>query len=493
MTSEQNALDLVVIADVHYVGQADHICPIPSRNAPLGGELLQRMWRRIQRKGLPDALVLMGDLVDNGEAPGAERDLAALKAQLEDTHVPVLVVPGNHDGDPDRLLRLFRDRPGLHEINGYGLITFADRYDPDDRAARAQEGLALIREVTSAHPRVPLLVFQHNPIHPPVESTYPYNLTNTPEVMRAYAENGVVLSVSGHLHTGSPLCYADRVGYVTCPALCEAPFRFLRVQVRGGQVAVQEESLRMSGGPPLVDVHVHTQYAYCATTVTAADAIERAEKFGLSGIVLTEHAGHLYVSREDPWWSFLNDPDMMRRCRAEGRDRMAAYRAEMEPLRSPSVRLGLEVECNRDGGLALLDEDREDWDLLVGAVHELPETCSGAVESDFMAITEKLLQQDVAVLAHPFRFFRRHKMETPRHLFRPMAQLLAAYRAAAEINFHTNEPDPDFFRCCLEEGVPIAFGSDAHALYEVGEFAPHLKVLREAGAGEELGEVLFSF
>ncbi len=165
----------------------------------------------------------------------------------------------------------------------------------------------------------------------------------------------------------------------------------------------------------------------------------------------------------------------------------------MESLRSSFVRIGLEVECDRNGELTLLDEDREGWDLLIGAVHYLPETFAGDVEHGFMAVTEKLLQQNVAVLAHPFRFFRRHKMEPPRHLSRPMAQLLAAHGAAAEINFHTNEPNPDFFRCCLEEGVPIALGSDAHALYEVGEFAPHLNVLRQAGVGENLEEVLLAF
>lgn len=492
MASERDELDLVILADVHYVNEADHICPVPTRNAPLGRELVDRAWRRIQRSGTPDAIVVMGDLVDNGEAADAERDLAALKAQLEKTGVPVVAVPGNHDGDPDRLLGIFDDRPGLHEIKGHLLVTFADRYDPEDRSARSTEGLALIREVASGRPNAPLLAFQHNPIHPPIESSYPYNLTNSSEVMRTYAESGVVLSVSGHLHPGSPLDYVDGVGYVVCPALCEAPFRFLRIRVRGREVAVWEESLGMPDEPPLVDVHVHTQYAYCATTVTATGAIDRAEKFGLSGIVLTEHAGHLYVSREDPWWSFLNDPDMKQRCRAEGRDRMSAYRAEMGALRSSSVRLGLEVECDRDGELALLDEDRAGWDLMVGAVHELPGAFGEHVESGFMAVTEKLLQHQVAVLAHPFRFFRRHKMEIPRHLFRPVARLLAEYGAAAEINFHTNEPNPAFFRCCLEESVPIALGSDAHALYEVGEFGPHMEVLREAGAGEVLGEVLFS-
>ena len=65
-------LDLVVMADLHYVGRAERICPIPERNAPLGKELLRRALRRLELSSPPDALVLIGDLVDDGEAPGAE-------------------------------------------------------------------------------------------------------------------------------------------------------------------------------------------------------------------------------------------------------------------------------------------------------------------------------------------------------------------------------------------------------------------------------------
>jgi len=490
--TERDTLDLAIIADVHYVCRADRICPIPERNARLGRELLQRALRRIQLSGPPDVLVLMGDLVDDGEARGAEQDLAALKEELEGAGVPAIVVPGNHDGDPDRLFRIFGDRPGVHEVKGYLLITFVDRYDPDDRAERSREGLALVRDVASSHPGAPLIVFQHNPIYPPIESSYPYNLTNAPEVMKVYSENGVVLSVSGHLHSGHGLVCADGVGYVICPALCEDPFRFLRIRVQGHEVAVHEEALKMPEEPPLVDVHVHTHYAYCATTVTAQDAIERARKFGLSGIVLTEHAGQLYVSPDDYWSGrFIEKPQLLRRYRSKGKDRMRDYRREMEALRSSFVRLGLEVECDRNGELSLLEEDREGWDLLVGAVHMLPEAYSGNVERGFMALTEKLLQGGVKVLAHPFRFFRRRGMEVPKHLFKPVAEMLAEYKVAAELNFHTNEPDPEFFRICLEEGVPIALGSDSHALYEVGEFAPHIELLRKLGVDGNLKDVLF--
>ena len=486
-------LDLVVMADLHYVGRAERICPIPERNAHLGKELLRRALRRLELSSPPDALVLIGDLVDDGEAPGAEEDLEALREELEGLSFPVIVVPGNHDGDPDRLLRTFGDRPGVHEVKGYLLLTFVDRYDPQDRAERSQDGLKLVRDVASSHPGFPIVALQHNPIYPPIESTYPYNLTNSREVMRTYSESGVVLSVSGHLHRGHELTYAGGVGYVVCPALCEEPFRFLRITLRGREVSLREESLKLPSEPPLVDVHVHTHYAYCASTVTAPGATERAEKFGLSGIVLTEHAGQLYVSPEEYWSGrFIEEPHLLRRYRDEGRDRMRAYRKEMEELRSSFVKLGLEVECDRYGNLSLLEEDAEGWDLLVGAVHKLPQAHSRDEERGFMHVTESLLRNGVGVLAHPFRFFRREGTEVPRHLFRPMARLLADYGVAAELNFHTNEPDPDFFGTCLEEGVKVALASDAHDLYEVGDFAPHLEFLRRLGLeGDDLKDVLF--
>ena len=486
-------LDLVVMADLHYVGRAERICPIPERNAHLGKELLRRALRRLELSSPPDALVLIGDLVDDGEAPGAEEDLEALREELEGLSFPVIVVPGNHDGDPDRLLRTFGDRPGVHEVKGYLLLTFVDRYDPRDRAERSRDGLKLVRDVASSHPGVPIVALQHNPIYPPIESTYPYNLTNSREVMRTYSESGVVLSVSGHLHRGHELTYAGGVGYVVCPALCEEPFRFLRITLRGRDASVREEVLKLPEEPSLVDVHVHTHYAYCASTVTAPGATERAEKFGLSGIVFTEHAGQLYVSPEEYWSGrFIEEPHLLRRYRDEGRDRMRAYRKEMEELRSSFVKLGLEVESDRYGNLSLLEEDADGWDLLVGAVHKLPQVHSRDEERGFMEVTESLLKNGVGVLAHPFRFFRRNGMEVPKHLFRPMARLLADYGVAAELNFHTNEPDPDFFGTCLEEGVKVALASDAHDLYEVGDFAPHLEFLRRLGLeGDDLKEVLF--
>ena len=61
---------------------------------------------------------------------------------------------------------------------------------------------------------------------------------------------------------------------------------------------------------------------------------------------------------------------------------------------------------------------------------------------------------------------------------------------AAEINFHTNEPDPAFFRLCLDTGVRLTFGSDAHDLHAIGEFTPHLQLLRNCGYDGDLADIV---
>jgi len=491
-------VELLLIADVHYVREAAHVCPIPERNARLGLELVRRVRLRVARGAPVDAVVLMGDLVDNGDAPGAELDLQALAEEVRKFGVPVIVVPGNHDGSAERLLSTFGDAVGVHRLGGYQLLTFADAYDSGDHAIRSAEGLALAAEAAAQHPAEPIIALQHNPVHPPIESSYPYNLTNAAEVMAGYEAAGVLLSLSGHYHPGLGGEAVRGVTYATCPALCEAPLRFLRVSVQGRSAALREESLVPGETPvPLVDHHMHTHYAYCADDVHPAASLERAEQFGVARVYFTEHAGQLYLPSDDYWGGlFRRDARSIPRAREAGQDRMPRYREEMEAFRSAWVGLGLEVELDAAGELTLLDEDREGWDLLLGAVHSLRGVANEGLSSAeaawrFMEETERIVGLGIDVLAHPFRIFRRSGREAPAELYGPVAQLLATHGVAAEVNYHTNEPDPRFFERCLAHGVKIALGSDSHGLWEVGELSPHLSLLRRIVADEELPEVLF--
>lgn len=483
---------ILVIADIHYVHHAQHVCAIPERRVALGAELIRRVLRRIRRIQKPDAIVLLGDLCDNGRALRAEDDLLELRDALAGAGAPLIPVFGNHDADARLIAKVFGAGAGRHEIKGVRLFVFTDSFAADDTATRSPEAMAELAKAACLPSNGPLIVFQHNPVYPPIDNPYPYILEGAPAVMAAYARAGVALSVSGHYHPGQALCEKNGVQYVTCPALCEEPFGFLLITVKGAAARVQEDHLAMDKSPALLDVHAHTQYAYCAETVEARKNIERGRLLGLAGLALTEHAGQLYVAPDDFWSArFLVAPRIMRKNRAQGRTRMEQYQREIGSLRSDYVRLGLEVELDLDGQLTLLEEDRDFFDFLIGAVHWLPGREAGSLPDgelarEFLRVTERLLETGIAVLAHPLRLFTRLDKSRPRDLYGPLARLIAQSGKAAEINFHTDEPDPAFFARVLAEGGRIALGSDAHAIEEVGEFTPHLALLREAAGGADL-------
>jgi len=74
----------------------------------------------------------------------------------------------------------------------------------------------------------------------------------------------------------------------------------------------------------------------------------------------------------------------------------------------------------------------------------------------------------------------------------PVVAVLKRYGIAVEINYHTNEPPAEFFRMCIENGIKLSLGSDAHNLYEVGEFYAHLKFLQKIAPDFDLCDLLIS-
>jgi histidinol phosphatase-like PHP family hydrolase/predicted phosphodiesterase len=498
VVSVLSQLDLLVVSDLHYVCRADHVCGIETRKSSLGPVLLRKAVQRMHHmKNKVDLVVLLGDMVDNGLADRAEDDLAEIAHCLRQLDIPFLCLPGNHDGDASRFASTFACDPGLHEICGYGFLVFHDQVGEGDVTTRPAEELALPQKVRALHPDMPLVALQHNPLHPNIESTYPYMPTNTAEILETYATADVTLSLSGHYHPGQA---AHRVNKTTCytvPALCEAPFRFAHVRLDGRQATVVEHALRLDEAG-LMDVHCHTQYAHCADDVDARQNVDIAGAMGLETLCLTEHAYHLYLDREAAWnYEWQTDLDLVRRALCQ-RGRMPQYREYIAELRrNGSVRCGLEVDLCADGRLLLAQEDFEGWDVLLGAVHNIHDfqagvTTQAEAEQLFLRDTQRLLENPVQVLAHPFRFFRRAGLEIPVHLFPTVAQMLAQAGVAAEVNFHTNDPDLRFVRECLNRNVRIAFGTDSHDLREVGELYPHLDLLKQAGVTTaDFAEVLY--
>ncbi len=253
-------------------------------------------------------------------------------------------------------------------------------------------------------------------------------------------------------------------------------------------------------GPLPWDIHCHTEYAYCTRDTTAAQNILVCKDAGLAGLGLVEHAFHLYFP-VDMAWSFRwqNEHDAVEKAfNGETPTRMAKYRRFIREIRrDPFVRIGLELDLLNDGRLLLAPQDSDGWDYLIGAIH----ACDGLTRPDsqshaekvFMRDLERLLAHPIQVLAHPFRFFNRGDLTKPTHLYKAVADLLAATGVAAEINHHINQPDPAFFRLCLERNVKIALGTDAHEPFEVGNLDKNLEFLNRIGVQpEDYGDLLYN-
>lgn len=234
----------MIVSDLHYVRVAQHVPTIAKRCSDLGRALLRGTFQRLHKEGIAiDLAIVLGDVVDYGGAVGAGRDLADIAHMLHGLGVPVLAVPGNHDGDPQRYGAIFRHGPGLFRVGGYGFYVFRDWIGPGDVTARPPGAVRMSVQIAAQAPELPLVVLQHNPLHPPIEREYPYMLANAEAAMDAYREARVVLSLSGHYHAGQAAHEVDGVTYYTVPALCEAPFRFAHLHLAGRRVTLQEYAL----------------------------------------------------------------------------------------------------------------------------------------------------------------------------------------------------------------------------------------------------------
>jgi Icc-related predicted phosphoesterase len=253
-------LTLLVIADLHYVNHAEYFNSHPHRKVKNSHIFLQKAFSGMKIEGIrPDVAILLGDIIDNGEFPEAETDLQEIAATVKKWGIPVLALPGNHDGDFNRFAQIFNTRPGLHVIQNYGFIVFHDKKQNDEKVFRSNADLEMLRRIRESHPELPLIALQHNPLHPHIESFYPYNPANAESVLKAYQQNQVMLSLSGHYHRGQAAHKIGDVIYYTVPAICEAPFRFAHIKLSGWEVKLQEHALKLAVDG-LMDVHCHTEF-----------------------------------------------------------------------------------------------------------------------------------------------------------------------------------------------------------------------------------------
>jgi histidinol phosphatase-like PHP family hydrolase len=480
---------IAVVSDLH----AGKVADGSACRGDIADVLLARAVYRLKRWIQPDIVLLLGDLVEDDGALGVRSVLERSAKAIGILECPLIVIPGNHDLVEELFYEYFPRPTEVVEVKGIRFLPFLDAQTPDFNATRSAADLDRMRGARKDFDG-PIVSVQHVSLFPAGSSDCPFYYTNATDVIGVMQEVGIGLAISGHYHEGVKLIREGKQAFVVNAALCEAPFSFLEIEIDGENIRTTRHSLQMSRELGLVDCHIHTPFAYCNENMEPALTLQLAENFGLAGAAFAEHSSHLYFNRAD-YKEERHLQEGLAVCRDED-DRFDAYLKELQKANCPGQCVGLEIECDYQNRLLLREEDRERVHFLIGAVHGLPERKAKVKDltqltEQFMTATATILQSGIRVLAHPFRIFRRCKFEPPEKLFAPVMQLLREANVAAEINFHTNEPPPDFFRLCIEAGVKLTFGSDAHHLREIGEFQPHLNLLQEIGYDGDLGEILF--
>ncbi|MCE5325152.1 MAG: metallophosphoesterase [Planctomycetaceae bacterium] len=496
-----DTLRLLILGDLHYARKDDPFTrPADQAVRYQGCEMIARAVACARARGAIDAILLTGDMADmpgamtfqSEPSPVARAALQDVRGALEAAApgVPVIAAPGNHDGPIADAGAVFGAWPSVAEIGHCRIGAFCD--DRPAQRLRSSEDLALLERLASD--KRPLITLQHYPLHP--QSGDIYTLLNRGDVMAAYARAGVLLAISGHAHVGLAPRQQGGVTYITAAGMYDPPHAFAIATIRGREVSIETVPMQLNAAdPPVIDMHAHTEFAYCGKDISTDLVIARCRQFGLAGVTFAEHAPQLYMLKDDFWQGrHIYEPPLWR---SVVQNRMGDYRRMMDQRRSDYVRAGFEVELDSSGDLTIFDEDRQWAQVLIGAVHWLtvPEQGRTAAEvvSTFMDDCRHLCEAGIDVLAHPWRYFRRSKSPEPRELYGELADILAATGTAAEINYHTNDPDPAFFAECIARGVKIALASDGHYMWETGAFRSHLDCLRAAaGSDTDLAPLLLA-
>ncbi len=481
-------ITIAVFTDIHYGA----VGSLAQRRSDIADTLLLRAVQRMNRLIHPDVVVILGDLVDDGAATGTPERLARLRATLDKLKSPYIVIPGNHDGNAEAFYRVFDCPAPFVDLDGIRFLAFVDREEPGYNASRDPNAIGRFRQARADYDG-PVVALQHVCLAPPGVADIPYNYTNAEAIIAEMAATGVVLSISGHHHAGAMPVRNATTTFVNAPGLCESPFPFLVITLDGDRVYVERQELAMPAHLELRDTHVHTQLAYCSDNMDVETAIALAKDFGLAGLGFTEHSGQLYFDVKR-YWGGEAARDGMASALPE-HNRMGAYLDLKRRYEGHGVFFGLEVDADLNGGVLLYPIDRDRFGWVAGAIHKLPSLAVPGVaieilEREFLAALEGLVRHNIAILVHPFRVFRGTGFELSARLFHPVAALLRRHAVAVEINFHHNQPPLPFVQMALEMGLKLAFGSDAHNLYEIGEFADHLKLLSDAGFSGVLSEVM---
>lgn len=157
-------------------------------------------------------ICLTGDLVDapldghlsQGEEKQVLKDYRAMKRCLDKSEIPYLALPGNHDL-PELFFKVFK-KEKLIKVHQYEIIPFYEYQIGSSKIYRDKEEWEnFLLNISREGPKNQIHL-QHYLIHIHKNKYFPHTYENAKALMEKIKNSKrVLLSLSGHLHSGSPL------------------------------------------------------------------------------------------------------------------------------------------------------------------------------------------------------------------------------------------------------------------------------------------------
>lgn len=253
------------ITDPHLRHNLPGTSTIPRRRSREAPELLCGAVTDAAARGA-DIIVVTGDLVDvpmylfeaerdhrvDDELWAAARaDYRLVREILDDSGLPWIAIPGNHDSR-----RLVAEELGedalIRDVNGVRFVSFWDREIHHNRPQRILAERHRFDHVLADPGALPQVHLQHYVISPVLDDGYPHTYLEGGELLERIAKSRAVrLVLSGHYHPGvDPARHGDALFSVT-PALTERPhpYRMFSLDLSTNEVTWEHVELGASAQP----------------------------------------------------------------------------------------------------------------------------------------------------------------------------------------------------------------------------------------------------
>lgn len=237
--------------DIHLRQAVPGTSEIARRRCRQMPEALRNCLEQLEAGGM-DLIVCSGDCVDEPDHPEAATDLAAIHDMIEAASIPSIIIPGNHDPQPEKLYRIFKKPQRSIVLDDCRFIIFFDDVCVDGEldSCRGKEAFADMRKLLSENPPEVkhTILIQHYLIYPDLNETYPYNYQNAAEIVAVMESSPACLfSISGHYHHGFAPTIHNGVTYFCGRAICESPFGYYILDTGGDTIGVKEFSVENAG------------------------------------------------------------------------------------------------------------------------------------------------------------------------------------------------------------------------------------------------------